>query len=159
MTTRTGVVDPTPSPSVSAPAETPEPKTPKPTPSSEPVGTPRASGNTVLFPDGFTAEAQPCLPGSADGDGCDSNGATNGGSLDIWVGFTKGTGADNISAQVLNPDGSSVATGTIDLARLNCRGTCNGWTYFPFSGLPPGTYQVVVTRNGDPAGETSFEVS
>ena len=47
----------------------------------------------------------------------------------------------------------------MDLARLGCEGTCNGWTYFPFGGLSPGTYQVFVTRNGDPAGETSFVVS
>ena len=157
---QTGVVDATPSPSISAPAETSEPETPRPTPSEEPDGTPRASGNTIIFPDGFTAEAQPCLPGSADADGCNSNGSTNGGTVDIWVGFTKGTDDDVISAEVIRPDGQSAGAGTLPLGRIGCSPTCpGGWTYFPFSGLPPGTYQVLVTRNGDPAGETSFVVS
>lgn len=120
---------------------------------------PRASGDPVLFPDGFTADVQPCLPGSADVDGCDSNGSVNGGALDIWVGFSNGTGEDVISAEVFAPDGSSEGAGTMPLARLDCRGTCNGWTYFPFANLQPGTYNVVVTRNSEPAGETSFVVS
>ena len=157
---QTGLVDTSPSPSISAPAETSEPETPAETPSDEPAGTPRASGDTVTFPDGFTAEAQPCLPGSADVDGCGSNGSTNGGTVDIWVGFTKGTEDDVISAEVVRPDGSSAGTGTIPLGRIGCSPTCpGGWTYFPFSGLPPGTYEVLVTRNGEPAGETSFVVS
>jgi len=157
---RTGLVDATPSPSISAPAEPSEAATPRETPSDGPAGTPRASGNTVIFPDGFTAEVQPCLPGSADVDGCDSNGSNNGGSLDIWVGFTNGKN-DVISAQVFSPDGTPAGSpGTIDLARIGCSPTCpGGWTYFPFSGLPEGTYQVVVTRNGERAGETSFVVS
>lgn len=156
---QTGVIDTSPSPSVSAAATAEE--TPAETPSAEPEGTPRASGDVIVFPDGFTADVQPCLPGSADVDGCESNGQTNGGSLDIWVGFTNGTEEDVISAQVFSPDGTPAGSpGTIDLARIGCSPTCpGGWTYFPFSGLPEGTYEVVVTRNGEPAGETSFVVS
>ncbi|MEP7082138.1 MAG: hypothetical protein ABI841_04075 [Chloroflexota bacterium] len=156
---QTGVIDTSPSPSVSAAATAEE--TPAETPSDEPAGTPRASGDVIVFPDGFTADVQPCLPGSADVDGCESNGQTNGGSLDIWVGFTNGTEEDVISAQVFSPDGTPAGSpGTIDLARIGCSPTCpGGWTYFPFSGLPEGTYEVVVTRNGEPAGETSFVVS
>lgn len=157
----TGAIGTSPSPSISAPAEASEAETPAETPSDEPAGTPRASGDVVVFPDGFTADVQPCLPGSADVDGCESNGATNGGSLDIWVGFTNGTENDVISAQVFSPDGTPAGSpGTIDLARIGCSPSCpGGWTYFPFSGLPAGTYEVVVTRNGEPAGETSFVVS
>lgn len=156
---QTGVIDTSPSPGISAPAAT-EAETPTATASDEPAGTPRASGDIVVFPDGFTAEAQPCLPGSADVDGCGSNGSTNGGTVDIWVGFTDGTEDDVISAEVVRPDGSSAGTGTIPLGRIGCSPTCpGGWTYFPFSGLPPGTYEVLVTRNGEPAGETSFVVS
>lgn len=122
-------------------------------------GAPAASGEPIVFPDGFTAEVEPCLPGSPDVDGCNSNGATNGGTVEIWVGFQNGNQSDVISAQVVPEGGTPEGTGTMDLARLGCEGSCNGWTYFPFGGLTPGTYQVLVTRNGEPAGETSFVVS
>ena len=120
---------------------------------------PAASGEPVVFPDGFSAEAQPCLPGSAGGTGCNSNGAVNGGTVDIWVGFENGTADDVIGATIVGPDGATVAEGSIDLARINCGSSCNGWTYFNFRNLTEGTYQVRVTRNGDRASETSFEVS
>ena len=120
---------------------------------------PPASGEPVVFPDGFTAEAQPCLPGSAGATGCNSNGAVNGGTLDIWVGFRNGTAEDVVGATIIGPDGETVGEGTIPLARIGCTQSCNGWTYFNFRNLTEGTYQVQVTRNGDPASETSFEVS
>ena len=162
---QTAGIDATPSPSISsspvatesAPIETAEPAASE---DAAPSDEPRQSGDPIVFPDGFTAEVQPCLPGSADVDGCSSNGSSNGGTVDIWVGFTDGTENDVISAEVIRPDGTSAGTGTIDLARIGCSPTCpGGWTYFPFSGLPDGTYQVEVTRNGEPAGETSFVVS
>lgn len=118
-----------------------------------------ASGEPVVFPDGFTAEAQPCLPGSPTGTGCNSNGANNSGTVDIWVGFENGTAQDVIGATIVGPDGATVAEGSIDLARINCGTSCNGWTYFNFRNLTAGTYEVRVTRNGDPASQTSFEVS
>jgi hypothetical protein len=118
-----------------------------------------ASGEPVVFPDGFTAEAQPCLPGSAGGTGCNSNGATNGGALDIWVGFQNGSASDVIGATIIGPDGSTVSENTIPLDRIGCGQSCNGWTYFNFRNLTPGTYEVRVTRNGEFASGTSFEVS
>ena len=57
------------------------------------------------------------------------------------------------------PDGDTVGTGSIDLASIRCGRSCNGWTYFQFGNLPAGTYEVRVTRNGDLAAETSFEVT
>ena len=155
----TGQIDTSPLPSLSAAA------LPSATASVEPSGavtpapsgSPAASGDPVVFPDGFTAEAQPCLPGSAGGSGCDSNGASNTGVVDIWVGFRNGTGSDVIGATLVAPDGSTV-DGSIDLARINCGQSCNGWTYFPFRNLTPGTYTVEITRNGEPASETTFEV-
>jgi hypothetical protein len=120
---------------------------------------PAASGEPVTFPDGFTAEAQPCLPGSAGGTGCNSNGAVNGGTVDIWVGFKNGTAEDVVGATIIGPDGDTVGEGTIPLARIGCTQSCNGWTYFNFRNLTDGIYEVQVTRNGDPASETSFEVS
>lgn len=124
----------------------------------DPSGSPAASGGPVTFPDGFTAEAQPCLPGSAGASGCQSNGAVNSGAVDIWVGFTNGNRSDVIGATVEAPDGST-ADGSIDLARIGCGSSCNGYTWFSFSNLEPGTYEVRITRNGEPAGSTTFEVS
>lgn len=160
---QTGQADVSPTTSISSEpvASSSADQTPAPTESEAPTatGAPRETGDPIEFPDGFAAEVQPCLPGSADVDGCDSNGSNNGGSVVIWVGFTNGTGEDVISAQVVPEGGTPEGTGTMDLARLGCESSCNGWTYFPFENLTPGTYQVLVTRNGDPAGETSFVVS
>ncbi len=159
----TGVIDPTltPSPTLTQSADpSQQPSTdPSVTPSGA-SGDPSASGDPVVFPDGFTAEAQPCIPGSAGADGCDSNAVSNSGNVWVWVGFTNGTQNDVVGAEIIGPDGSTVGEGSIDLARIGCSPRCpGGWTYFPFSGLGPGTYDVEITRNGDPAGSTSFEVS
>jgi hypothetical protein len=48
--------------------------------------------------------------------------------------------------------------GSIDLATIGCANACNGYTYFAFQNLENGTYQVNVTRNNEPAGETGFTV-
>ena len=158
-----GVGQQSPDPSVLASLD-PGPSTaasaaPSVNPSAAASVAPPASGEPVTFPDGFTAEAQPCLPGSASASGCNSNGATNGGVLDIWVGFENGNSNDVVGAAIIGPDGSTVGQGTIPLADIGCSQSCNGWTYFNFSNLGPGTYQVRVTRNGEPASATSFEVS
>jgi hypothetical protein len=118
-----------------------------------------ASGDPVVFPDGFMAETQPCIPGSASINGCDSNGSSNSGSVWVWVGFENGTEDDVLLTRLTGPDGNVVAEGSIDLARIGCRPTCRGgWTYFPFSNLPPGTYEATVERNGDFAAGTEFAV-
>ncbi len=127
--------------------------------SAAPTGEPPASGDPIEFPDGFSAEAQPCIPGSVTLSGCDSNGASNSGQVEIWVGFRNGNSEDVVGASILDPDGDIVGDGSIDLASLRCGSTCNGYTYFLFSGFGPGTYEVRVTRNGEPASSTSFEVS
>jgi hypothetical protein len=132
---------------------------PSPEPSPDETSAPPDDGEPVVFPDGFVAEAQPCLPGSAGTSGCDSNAETNSGSLWVWVGFRNGTQNDVIGAELIGPDGNTVGEGSIDLERIGCRPTCpGGWTYFPFSNLPPGEYEVEITRNGQPAGTTRFEV-
>ncbi|MEO5985810.1 MAG: hypothetical protein ABIW50_05560 [Candidatus Limnocylindria bacterium] len=160
----TGGVNPavTRSPTISATAsETAEPSSaPSTDPSVNPSGDPGASGDPVVFPDGFSAEAQPCIPGSPNVDGCDSNAVSNNGNLWVWVGFANGTENDVIGVEITGPDGTTVGDGSIPLARIGCSPRCpGGWTYFPFGGLGPGTYDVEVTRNGDRAGTTSFEVS
>ena len=64
-----------------------------------------------------------------------------------------------IGAEIIGPEGETVGTGSIDLASIRCGRSCNGWTYFQFGNLDAGTYEVRVTRNGDLAAETSFEVT
>jgi hypothetical protein len=159
----TGQVDPTPTASVSAApsiSATPEATAAPSAGSAAPSVSPAASGGPIVFPDGFVAETQPCLPGSAGGNGCDSNAVSNDGSVWVWVGFENGTQNDVIGTELIGPDGTVVGEGSIDLARIGCRPTCpGGWTYFPFSGLPPGSYDVEVTRNGEPAATTGFEVN
>jgi hypothetical protein len=159
----TGVNDPTltPIPSLSqtvapSPSASVAPSAPA---SGGPSASAASSGEPVVFPDGFTAAAQPCLPGSVDLDGCDSNGAVNAGAVDMWVGFRSGNGNDVLGVTLIGPDGSSISEGSIELADIRCGQTCNGYTRFPFSGLGPGMYEVRVTRNGQLAAETSFEVT
>lgn len=159
-----GSADPTltPSPSIQASTAPSEAASVAPSiaASTAPSGAPPASGEPVDFPDGFTAEAQPCIPGSAGRDGCDSNATSNNGNVWVWVGFTNGTENDVVGAEVIGPDGTTVGDGSIDLASIGCSPTCpGGWTYFPFGNLQPGTYEVEITRNGEPAGSTSFEVT
>jgi hypothetical protein len=155
-----GAGDATPSPSATALVTSEPTATATSDVSGSPVasGSPAASGEPVVFADGFTAEAQPCLPGSAGASGCNSNGAVNSGSVDIWVGFTNGTSNDVVGATLVSPDGSET-DGAIPLADIDCTASCNGYTWFPFSNLSPGTYEVRVTRNGELANTTTFEVS
>ena len=160
----TGGIDPTLTPSPSIQESVTPSEAASAAPSSDasagPSTSPAASGEPVVFPDGFTAEAQPCIPGSANTQGCSSNARSNNGNVWIWVGFANGTEDDVIGAEVVGPDGATVGEGTIDLARIGCRPSCpGGWTYFPFSGLDPGTYEVRITRNGDLASTTDFEVT
>jgi hypothetical protein len=158
-----GGVNPTLTPIPSIQESTPPSESASAPPTSEtstsPSTSPPASGEPVVFPDGFTAEAQPCIPGSASTNGCGSNARSNSGSVWIWVGFAKGTSDDVIGAEIIGPDGDTVGTGSIDLASIRCGRSCNGWTYFQFGNLDAGTYEVRVTRNGDLAAETSFEVT
>ena len=157
----TGATDPTltPSPSLSESVE-PTPASVAPSPSASAVASASAgaSGEPVVFPDGFTAQTQPCIPGSAGNNGCSSNGASNSGSVWVWVGFRSGTQNDVMSATVLSEEGTVIGNGSIELARINCGRVCNGWTYFPFGNLQPGTYDVMVERNGQLAAETQFTV-
>ena len=127
--------------------------------SADPSASPAESGQPVTFPDGFTAETQPCIPGSAGLNGCNSNATTNSGNVWVWVGFANGKQADVLAARLTDSAGTVVGEGAIDLARIGCSPTCpGGWTYFPFGNLPPGRYEATVERNGQLAAETAFTV-
>ena len=162
----TGGLDPTLTPSPSIQESVTPSESASAAPSSDasagPSTSPAASGEPVVFPDGFTAVAEPCLPGTIrrDGSGCDSNAATNSGSVEIYVGFRSGSSDDVIGARIFGPDGNQVYDGSVDLGDIpGCGNVCNGWTYFQVGNLDPGTYEVAITRNGDLAGTTSFEVT
>jgi hypothetical protein len=103
-------------------------------------------------------DAEPCLPGSAQLDGCGANGAVNSGSVQIWAGFENGTQNDVVGAALIGPGGDNLGTQSIDLSDINCGQNCTGYTFFNFSGLSPGTYEVQVTRNGEPGVTTTFVV-
>lgn len=158
----TGATDPTltPSPTLTESlAPTPsESVAPSASASTEPSGSPTESGEPIVFPDGFEAETQPCIPGSAGSNGCNSNGVSNSGTVWVWVGFQRGTQNDAMSATVLAEDGTVIGNGSIGLDDIECGRVCNGWTYFPFGNLGPGVYHVEVERNGQLAAETEFTV-
>ena len=158
-----GVAQPTPTPTVTSSPIATESPTLTPSPDATAAETPDATASPdeeepVVFPDGFTAEAEPCLPGSAGNNGCDSNGARNSGTVQIWVGFRNGTASDVIGSELIGPEGNTISTGSIDLARINCGNSCNGYTYFNYANLEPGTYEVEITRNGQLADTITFEV-
>ena len=91
--------------------------------------------------------------------GCNSNGAVNGGTVEIWVGFKNGTADDVVGATIIGPDGRPSPRGRSTWPHQLRRVVQRLDTYFNFRNLTAGTYQVRMTRNGDFASETSFEVS
>jgi hypothetical protein len=154
-----GGLSPTPSATISTePTVAPTASVAPSASAAAPSSTPQASDGSVAFSDGFEARAAACKTGAADLNGCTTSGETNKGDVWIWVGFRRGDAGDALGAAVTTAAGDPIAEGTIDLARIGCKTNCTGWTYFPFEGLNPGKYIVRVTRNGDPAARTSFEV-
>ena len=154
-----GGLTPTPSPTLSSQPTVAATPSVVPSESAGPTSTPQASDGSVAFSDGFQAHTAACQPGKADLNGCTASGATNNGDVWIWVGFRKGTASDVLSAKLTTAAGEPIGDGTIDLAGIGCKPDCpGGWTYFQFENLKPGKYIVRVTRNGEPAARTSFEV-
>lgn len=156
-----GQADPTPTPAVTAAPSLEPSLEPTVVPSAsdeQPSGSAAPSGGPIVFPDGFVAEAQPCFPGSVGESGCDSNAVSNSGTVEIWVGFQNGNRRDVLAAILVAPDGTEFDQ-AIDLARIGCGSVCNGYTWFQFSNLDPGEYEVRITRNGEPASSTAFEVT
>jgi hypothetical protein len=144
-----------------APSATLEPSLAPSTAPSVPAATPGAGGGSpVPFPDGFTARTEPCAEEPTSEDGCSSSGASSsGGSVWVWVGFRKGSGADALAVKVLNASGTSVGDGSISLGSIGCDDSCSGWAQFKFSGLAVGNYTIKVERNGTPVAEATFTVT
>lgn len=162
MTGPVAEASPTPTPDAAvspsptaAPTETAPPTTDPASPGPSPNG-------PFTFPDGFTAEAQPCAVqpvGDGQGGGsCPQDGSTIAqGTSQVWVlvNFDEYQPNDVIEIQVVNPGGSQVDQGSfVD------SGSGRGWAYFGVATgrFEPGGYQVVITRNGTEAAETSFRI-
>ena len=156
-----GVAQATPTPS----ALVTQQATPSPTlepsiePSIEPTVEPTPGGGSpFIFPDGFTAEAQPCAEQPESFSGCESSGATvSDGAVWVWIGFRKGNAVDVVSVTIVNAAGATAGEGSVSLSII-CDDTCNGWLRFRFGSLEPGNYGIRIARNGLPAAEASFTV-
>jgi hypothetical protein len=156
-----GVAQATPTPT----ALVTQQATPSPTlepslePSIEPSAEPTPGGGSpFIFPDGFTAETQPCAEQPESFSGCDSSGATvSDGAVWVWIGFRKGNADDVVSVTIVNAAGATAGEGSVSLSII-CDDTCNGWLRFRFGSLEPGNYGIRVARNGLPAAEASFTV-
>jgi hypothetical protein len=122
-----------------------------------PTVTPTPTG-PVVFPDGFTAEAQPCAKQPTSFDGCNSSGSTvAGGTIWVWIGFRKGGDGDTLTATILDSTDTAVHDASYDLGGI-CS-SCNGYAIFRFSGLSPGSYTIRVDRNDQLADEAPFTVA
>lgn len=129
-------------------------------------GQPNASeGPPITFPDGFTATTEPCVS-QPNASGCESDGATNSGSIWVYIGFNAGRRDDVLGMTILDDAGAVVAQASIELAEVNCPANvpCNGWLLFPgfgtpYTGLDPGDYTIRINRNGLPAAEADFTVT
>lgn len=156
----TAQATPTPTPFVSQQA------TPSPTlePTLEPTASPTAEptpgdGSPIVFPDGFTAQTQPCAEQPESFDGCDSSGSTvTGDAMWVWIGFRNGNDADIVSVTIVDSTNQTVAEGDVELSIIDCGDSCNGWLRFRFGDLDPGSYGIRIQRNGLPAAESSFTV-
>ncbi|MGZ6256724.1 MAG: hypothetical protein ACXWMB_06885 [Candidatus Limnocylindria bacterium] len=126
-----------------------------------PLATPAPSGGSPgTFPDGFTAQTEPCAAEPTSQDGCNSSGSTvSGGSVWVWVGFKKGNDADVLSVTVLNAAGTSVGDGSLALGSIGCGNSCSGWARFKFPGLAVGNYTIKVNRNDTYAAQAAFTVT
>lgn len=166
-----GQASPTPRSSATVAATPPPSETAAPSTSAGASGSgqPNASdGPPITFPDGFTAEAQPCVS-QPNESGCNSDGATNQGSIWVYITFESGRREDVIGMTIVDADGTTVADASQELASLGGGGCpanapCNGWLLFPgfgtpYSGLEAGDYRIRINRNGLPAAQADFTVT
>jgi hypothetical protein len=152
----------TPTPSLVAEA-TPTPE-PTPTPSeapsapSTPAGPSPTPAQTPSAADGFIARAEPCEEQPSNST-CDSSGAQNNGDVWILVSFRHAQPSDVIGVTVHDQSGTTVDQGSIPLNFCGANTDCAGYTYFFFSGLAAGDYDVRATRNGTQVATTNFTVT
>lgn len=145
----TPTAEPTPT-SVPTPEPTATP-TPEPTPAPTPEPTPQPTPQPVAA-DGFSAEVLACR--SISGSTCNGQLGTlppNAGSFTALVRFTDANAGDTMNAILSGP------SGTIQGGAYTLQGSGDGYYYSTFrAALPPGTYTLVATRNGQQVAATTF---
>jgi len=150
-----------PSPAQLVATPTPEPTTPEPSVSESPTttATPSAvpSDAAPTVPDGFIARAESCDE-EPSGPTCDNSGAVNDGDVWVLVSFRHAKPTDVIAVSIFDSAGNPEGDDSFGLSFCGSDTDCAGYTYFLFSNLAPGDYDVRVTRNGAPAATTSFTV-
>ena len=122
-----------------------------------------ATATPFVFPDGFSAVAEPCLGEPVSGPGglgvCPAEGdVVSPSDRTVWVlvTFQSSKLGDQIVARGTGPGDVSIG----DASWVNTSGPGQGWAYFGFDVGPlrEGTYEVEVTRNNEPAAVTEFRV-
>jgi hypothetical protein len=151
------------SPTPSEAAATASP-TPTPVPSASPSAVPSApTGTATPAPtpppatDGFIARAEPCDEQPTDST-CDESGAENNGTVWILVSFRHALPSDVIAVEILDESGTLVDDSSIPLSFCGTSTDCAGYTYFQFSNLDDGDYDVRAKRNGTEVATTAFTV-
>jgi hypothetical protein len=155
-----GVAEASPTPSASVSTPSPEPSlTPSASASTAPSTAPSVAPPATPVPasDGFIARAEPCDEQPSDST-CDDSGAENNGHVWILVSFRHGQASDVIGVSIQDESGSVVDQGSFPLNFCGASTDCAGYTYFEFSNLADGDYDVVATRNGNDVATTAFTV-
>ena len=121
---------------------------------------PAASATPAFaFADGFAATAEPCLTIPTEPSCAQSGDQINPSNGSVWilVTFDQAQGGDLIGARGVGPDGALIGDASWVVPGA---GASNGWVYFGFrvDNLSEGTYDVTVSRNGEPAAVTEFRV-
>jgi hypothetical protein len=137
---------------------------------SSPAGeaTPPPSGGPVTFPDGGLLTIQPCATrgfrdeavGRPEEMACRVDGSTvDGGDLTAIIVFSGIDGSDTL-AVLLRSNGETINEQERVLSSVvSCGEGCNGLIYgAAYQGLEPGSYELVLNRNGEFADSAEFVV-
>lgn len=161
-----GQASPTPSASV-APSLTPSvdptgsPADGSPAPGGSPGtgGSPPPTDGPVTFPDGFVGDVEPCATSEMGFEGCVEDGSTvSGDAMWTWIGFDRARG-DDVLVLSLQSDGQTISQQERVMSEsVSCPDTCAGYLIQGFRGLAPGTYSLLLERNGEFADQAAFTV-
>jgi hypothetical protein len=159
----TGRASPTPLASAAPSIEATSKPTAQPTGSGGATATPEPTDGPITFPDGATAEVQPCATSDMGFDGCVVDGTTlRKGSVWIWLGFDDARADDLFEIRLLSA-GQTLNVQEKDALNDelagDCPSVCGGYLIgAAYANLEPGEYQVVLRRNGDFADSATFTV-
>jgi hypothetical protein len=159
----TGRASPTPLASILPSVEPTSNPTAEPTGSVGATATVEPTDGPITFPDGATAEVQPCATGDMGFDGCVVDGTTlRRGSVWIWLGFDDARADDVFEVRLLSAGQTldvQEKDALNDVLAGDCPSVCGGYLIgAAYANLDPGEYQVVLRRNGDFADSATFTV-